>query len=197
MLQRLVEAGVSVVVLLLLTPLLLIIGVAIWMTDGGPVFYRQIRAGHHGRSFTMYKFRTMKQHNQGKESQLTDAEAEALITAVGGLMRRTKLDELPQLINVIRGEMAWVGPRPTLPSQVAEYSEFQWRRLEVRPGMTGWAQVNGGTEVSWEDRIRMEVWYVEHRTLLLDLTILMRTPLVMLLGNRPNPAAIEQAPHAS
>lgn len=116
-----------------------------------------------------------------------------MVTGIGRIIRRLKIDELPQLINVLRGEMSWIGPRPTVLEQVERYTVFQRRRLDVLPGMTGWAQVNGGAEISWPDRIILEVWYVEHRSFAIDLAILFKTLAVIACGHKPNRQAYEQA----
>lgn len=189
--RRFLDVAGSAFLLVLSSPVFLITALAVWATDGGPAFFRQMRAGLQGRPFELVKFRSMKVNDGsfGKHG----AEADSLVTPVGRIIRRIKVDELPQLINVLRGEMSWVGPRPTLLEQVEQYTPFQRRRLEVLPGMTGWAQVNGGAEISWDDRIILEVWYVEHRSFLLDMKILMKTVGVILFGHKPNPRAIEEA----
>jgi lipopolysaccharide/colanic/teichoic acid biosynthesis glycosyltransferase len=161
-------------------PLLAASALAIRLEDGGPVFFRQERVGLDGRPFEVLKLRTMivDAHTQGAGYAVDKGDSR--ITRVGNLLRRTSLDELPQLWNVLRGEMSLVGPRPTLSYQVEQYSERQRRRLEVRPGLTGWAQVNGRASLSWPERIELDVWYVEHRSLALDLRILLRTASVLL-----------------
>jgi lipopolysaccharide/colanic/teichoic acid biosynthesis glycosyltransferase len=195
MLRRLVDVVGSVVLLGLTSPLFLVIALAVWATDFGPVFYRQTRAGLLGRPFELIKFRSMTVNNRPLDTPQEIADADPLVTTVGRFIRRFKVDELPQLINVLRGEMSWIGPRPTVLAQVEAYTSFQRRRLEILPGMTGWAQVNGGAEIPWEDRIILEVWYVDHRSLLLDLKIIARTITVILFGHKPNLKAIEQAHH--
>jgi lipopolysaccharide/colanic/teichoic acid biosynthesis glycosyltransferase len=161
-------------------PLLAASALAIRLEDGGPVFFRQERVGLDGRPFEVLKLRTMivDAHTQGAGYAVDRGDSR--ITRVGTLLRRTSLDELPQLWNVLRGEMSLVGPRPTLSYQVEQYTERQRRRLEVRPGLTGWAQVNGRASLSWPERIELDVWYVEHRSLALDLRILLRTASVLL-----------------
>jgi lipopolysaccharide/colanic/teichoic acid biosynthesis glycosyltransferase len=121
------------------------------------------------------------------------AGADPLVTPIGRIIRRLKIDELPQLINVLRGEMSWIGPRPTVFAQIEKYSHFQRRRLEILPGMTGWAQVNGGAEIPWSERIILEVWYVDHRSFLVDIQILCKTIAVIIRGHKPNLQAVEQA----
>jgi lipopolysaccharide/colanic/teichoic acid biosynthesis glycosyltransferase len=161
-------------------PLLAASALAVRLEDGGPVFFRQERVGLDGHPFEVLKLRTMivDAHTQGAGYAVDKGDSR--ITRVGNLLRRTSLDELPQLWNVLRGEMSLVGPRPTLSYQVEKYSERQRRRLEVRPGLTGWAQVNGRAALSWPERIELDVWYVEHRSLALDLRILLRTASVLL-----------------
>jgi lipopolysaccharide/colanic/teichoic acid biosynthesis glycosyltransferase len=161
-------------------PLLAASALAIRLEDGGAVFFRQERVGLDGRPFEVLKLRTMivDAHRQGAGYAVDKGDSR--ITRVGNLLRRTSLDELPQLWNVLRGEMSLVGPRPTLSYQVEQYTERQRRRLEVRPGLTGWAQVNGRASLSWPERIELDVWYVEHRSLALDLRILLRTASVLL-----------------
>jgi lipopolysaccharide/colanic/teichoic acid biosynthesis glycosyltransferase len=161
-------------------PLLAASALAIRLEDRGPVFFRQERVGLDGRPFEVLKLRTMivDAHTQGAGYAIDKGDSR--ITSAGNLLRRTSLDELPQLWNVLRGEMSLVGPRPTLSYQVEQYTERQRRRLEVRPGLTGWAQVNGRASLSWPERIELDVWYVEHRSLALDLRILLRTASVLL-----------------
>ena len=156
--------------------------VAIKLEDGGPVLYRQRRVGLDGRDFDLLKLRTMVVGAEHQGAGLAVNRGDARITRVGRLLRRLSLDELPQLWNVVRGEMSLIGPRPTLRYQVEKYSERQRRRLDVKPGITGWAQVNGRASLPWDDRIELDVWYVENRSPWLDLRILARTPLALLGG---------------
>ena len=193
MVRKSIDIVGSAVLLGLASPLFIVVGLAVWMTDFGPVFYRQTRAGLFGRPFQLIKFRSMAVNSRPTDSLQEIGQADPLVTTIGRFIRRTKIDELPQLINVLRGEMSWIGPRPTVPAQVEAYTPFQKRRLEILPGLTGWAQVNGGAEISWEDRIMLEVWYIEHRSLLLDLTILRKTLAVIIFGHKPNEQAIEHA----
>jgi exopolysaccharide biosynthesis polyprenyl glycosylphosphotransferase len=148
--------------------------------DGGPVLYRQERVGRDGESFRVLKLRTMVVDAERQGAGYAVDDRDPRITRVGDVLRRTSLDELPQLWNVLRGDMSLVGPRPTLRYQVEQYTDRQRRRLEVRPGLTGWAQVNGRTSLPWSERIELDVWYVEHRSLLLDLRILARTVGVLV-----------------
>jgi lipopolysaccharide/colanic/teichoic acid biosynthesis glycosyltransferase len=193
MLRRIIELFGSVLLLVFSSPLLLVTALAIWATDFGPVFYWQTRAGKFGRPFQLLKFRSMRMNNRPLNSPEEVSKNDPLVTPIGRLIRRLKVDELPQLINVVRGDMSWIGPRPTVLEQVEMYTPFQRRRLEILPGMTGWAQVNGGAELSWAERIILEVWYVEHRSLLLDVKILWRTLGVIMRGHHPNPQAVEDA----
>ena len=175
----LVLAGLG---LLISAPVLLVAAVAIKVDSRGPVFYRQQRVGRDGEMFELWKLRTMSHGAPlgGIWDPLTKDDPR--VTRAGALLRRTSLDELPNLFNVVRGEMAIVGPRPTISEQVAEYTPTQRRRLEVKPGLTGWAQVNGRASLPWEERIELDVWYVENRSTRLDLRILGRTAALLVTG---------------
>jgi lipopolysaccharide/colanic/teichoic acid biosynthesis glycosyltransferase len=164
------------------TPLLAVAALAVKLEDGGPVLYRQTRVGKDGRDFELLKLRTMVQDAESKGAGYAVNEGDPRITRVGRVLRRLSLDELPQLWNVVRGDMSVIGPRPTLRYQVERYTEKQRRRLEVKPGITGWAQVHGRARVPWEKRIELDVWYVDHRTPRLDLEILAKTPLALFSG---------------
>jgi lipopolysaccharide/colanic/teichoic acid biosynthesis glycosyltransferase len=166
--------------LTLSAPVLAAAAVAVRLEDDGPVFFRQERVGQDGRPFEVLKLRTMivDAHTQGAGYAVDKGDSR--ITRIGHLLRKTSIDELPQLWNVLRGEMSLVGPRPTLAYQVERYTDRQRRRLEVKPGLTGWAQINGRASLSWPERIELDVWYVEHRSLALDLRILLRTVSVLL-----------------
>jgi sugar transferase EpsL len=155
-------------------PLLLGVGLAVGASMGRPVLFRQRRPGRDGVPFELLKFRTMRAARSDEEEVASDG---ARITKLGALLRRTSLDELPELLNVLRGEMSLVGPRPLLMQYLGRYDAEQARRHEVRPGITGWAQVHGRNAVSWDDRLAMDVWYVDHRSLALDLKILAKTLL--------------------
>jgi lipopolysaccharide/colanic/teichoic acid biosynthesis glycosyltransferase len=171
----------AAVALLLLSPALLAIAVWIWLADGRPALIAQERAGKDGRPFRMLKFRTMVEDaiEAGKRLGLEDpwgvVPGDPRITRSGRFLRRTSLDELPQLLNVVRGEMSLVGPRPDLVEQVANYSERDRRRLAVLPGITGWSQVHGREEIGWPERFEQDAWYVEHWSLLLDARIALAT----------------------
>jgi len=174
-----VKRGVDIVCamigLAVLTPLLLVVAIAVLIDSGRPVFFLQERVGLHGRAFRIIKFRTMTRdaEQQMKEQWITAGSP--YVTHIGRFLRKTSLDELLELVNVLKGDMSLVGPRPTLPVQVARYDEFQRRRLEVRPGITGWAQVNGRNSISWTERIKLDVWYIDHWTPWLDVRILLMT----------------------
>jgi len=193
MVRRLVEVLGCGMLLLLASPVFLISALAIWSTDRGPVFYRQTRAGRFGRLFKLLKFRSMRANNLSLDDEREVRDGNPMVTPVGKWLRRFKIDELPQLLNVLRGEMALVGPRPTILEQDEEYTPFQRRRLDIPPGMTGWAQVNGGIEISWPERIVLDVWYVDHRSFWLGMKILWLTAAVILFGERPNPKALDEA----
>ncbi len=169
--------------LALSSPVLALAALAVRLESPGPVIFRQLRAGRGGRPFEMLKLRTMVVGAEHTGAGLAVNQGDARITRVGAVLRRLSLDELPNLVNVLRGEMSVVGPRPTLPVQVETYTDHQRRRLEVRPGITGWAQVNGRASLPWPERIDLDVWYVEHRTLALDVRILLRTVKLLLTGS--------------
>lgn len=167
--KRLFDLTVGGAAVLLLSPLLLAIALAVRLRLGAPVLFRQIRPGLHGRPFTLYKFRTMTDARDPSGRLAPDAER---LTAFGRLLRATSLDELPELLNVIRGDMSLVGPRPLLMQYLERYTPEQARRHEVRPGITGWAQINGRNALTWERKFELDVWYVDHRSASLDLRIL-------------------------
>ena len=180
--NRAVDALGAGLGLALASPVLAAAAIAIKLEDGGPVLFRQRRVGVGGLEFDLIKLRTMVVGAEQQGAGLAVNRGDARITRVGRLLRRASLDELPQLWNVVRGDMSLIGPRPTLRYQVEQYSERQRRRLDVKPGITGWAQVNGRASLPWEERIELDVWYVEHRSPWLDLKILGRTPLALLGG---------------
>ena len=178
--SRLLDIIGSMVGLFITSPILVCAAIAIKVSDGGPVFYKQERVGKNGRPFTILKLRTMTVGAENIGLGLSVAHNDSRITAAGSVLRSTSVDELPQLINVLRGEMSLVGPRPTVASQVERYNREQRRRLEVKPGLTGWAQINGRNSLSWPERIGLDVWYVENRSLRLDIKIIALTPRAML-----------------
>jgi sugar transferase EpsL len=175
--QRIFDVALSATVLAMLSPLLAMVELVVWIFLGSPVLFRQTRPGYKARPFTCLKFRTMTDRRDAEGQLLSDAER---LTSLGRFLRTTSLDELPELINVIRGEMSLVGPRPLLMQYLDRYTPEQMRRHEVRPGITGWAQVNGRNAASWEQKFAYDLWYVENRTLWLDLKILALTPWKML-----------------
>jgi lipopolysaccharide/colanic/teichoic acid biosynthesis glycosyltransferase len=175
--KRSLDVVAAFIGLVLLSPLLAGIALAIRFTLGKPVLFRQARPGRHGRIFTLYKFRTMRNATAPAGDLLPDTER---LTALGTFLRRTSLDELPQLWNVLRGDLSLVGPRPLLPQYLDRYNQVQARRHEIRPGITGWAQVNGRNALSWEDKFALDVWYVDNWNLVLDLKILWMTFIKVL-----------------
>jgi lipopolysaccharide/colanic/teichoic acid biosynthesis glycosyltransferase len=180
--NRALDAAGAAVGLAIASPFLGAAALAIKLDDGGPVLYRQRRVGKDGEEFELLKLRTMVVGAERQGAGWAVNRGDPRITRVGRLLRRVSLDELPQLWNVVRGEMSLIGPRPTLAYQVEQYSPHQRRRLDVRPGITGWAQVQGRAGIPWEERIELDIWYVDHRSLLLDLRILARTAWLTLTG---------------
>ncbi len=183
MIRRALDIVVSATALTLSVPVLAAAMIAIKIESKGPAIYRQRRVGLGGEPFDVFKLRTMVDGAEHVGAGLAIDAGDPRVTRIGALLRRTSLDELPNLVNVLRGEMSLIGPRPTLPMQVAEYSERQRGRLAVRPGITGWAQVNGRASLPWSERIELDLYYVEHRSLALDLRILWRTPGLVLGGS--------------
>ena len=172
-------AGAGLVVA---SPLLALSAVAIALEDGRPVLYRQERVGRNEEPFELLKLRTMVVGAETQGAGYAVDRGDARITRVGRVLRKLSLDELPQLWNVLRGDMSLVGPRPTLAYQVERYTPRQHRRLDVKPGLTGWAQIHGRAALPWDERIELDVWYVEHRSPLVDLKILLRTPFALFSG---------------
>jgi sugar transferase EpsL len=170
--KRTVDVAMSGVGLIALAPVLAVVAVAISVCDGGPVLFRQKRPGYRGEPFMLLKFRTMREARDADGRAPADSER---LTALGRALRALSLDELPQLWNVLRGEMSLVGPRPLLMEYLRRYSNEEMRRHEVKPGITGWAQVNGRNATNWQERFAMDVWYVEHWSVALDARILLRT----------------------
>src|SRR5580693_2987977 len=182
LIRRIVDIVVAGAGLLVSAPVLAVAVIAVRLESPGPVIYRQRRAGLGGRPFDVLKLRTMVDRAEHIGAGLAVNQDDPRITRVGALLRRTSLDELPNLLNVLRGEMSLIGPRPTLPAQVAQYTERQRGRLAVRPGITGWAQVHGRASLPWAERIELDLYYVEHRTPAVDLKILLRTPRALFGG---------------
>jgi lipopolysaccharide/colanic/teichoic acid biosynthesis glycosyltransferase len=180
--KRALDVVVGGTVLVLTSPLLAIAAIAIRLETHGHALYRQRRVGRDGRPFELRKLRTMVTGAENMGKGLAVDEGDERITRLGAWLRRTSLDEMPNLINVLRGEMSLVGPRPTVQVQVDRYSERQRRRLDALPGITGWAQVNGRASLPWHERIELDLWYVEHASLALDLRILARTARMAVTG---------------
>ncbi len=180
--NRTLDVAIAGAGLTLASPVLALAALAVKLGDGGPVLFKQTRVGKDGVDFELLKLRTMVVGAETKGAGYAVDRGDSRITRVGRFLRRTSLDELPQLWNVVRGEMSVIGPRPTLRYQVERYSERQRKRLDVLPGITGWAQIHGRASLAWEERIELDVWYVEHRSPLTDLLILLRTPLALLGG---------------
>jgi len=179
---RALDILIAAAALVVLSPVLALAALAIRLESRGPVIYRHRRVGRGGRQFELLKLRTMVQGAETMGAGLYIEDRDPRITRSGRLLRRFSLDELPNLVNVLRGDLAIVGPRPTVSEQVDLYTDHQRRRLEVRPGITGWAQVNGRASLPWPERIELDVWYVEHRSLRLDLRILARTVKLLATG---------------
>lgn len=177
--KRTFDVAVAGVGLVVLSPLLLLVAVAVRVTMGAPVLFRQTRPGRRGRPFEVLKFRTMTDRRSADGALLPDADR---LTSLGRLLRRTSLDELPELVNVVRGDMSLVGPRPLLEEYLDLYTPEQARRHDVRPGITGWAQVNGRNATTWDERFAHDAYYVDHRSMRLDLHILKRTVAQVLSG---------------
>jgi lipopolysaccharide/colanic/teichoic acid biosynthesis glycosyltransferase len=180
--NRALDVTAALLGLTVASPLLAAGAIAIKLEDGGPVLFRQFRVGKDGTDFELLKLRTMIEDAERKGAGYAVERGDSRITRVGRILRKTSIDELPQLWNVLRGEMSLIGPRPTLRYQVEKYDERQRQRLAVRPGLTGWAQVHGRATLSWAERIELDVWYVEHRSSRLDLRILLRTPTALFGG---------------
>jgi lipopolysaccharide/colanic/teichoic acid biosynthesis glycosyltransferase len=180
--NRAADVTVAGAALLLASPVLGLAALAIKLADGGPVLYRQTRVGKDEVDFELLKLRTMVVGAEKQGAGYAIDVGDPRITSVGRVLRRLSLDELPQLWNVVRGDMSVIGPRPTLRYQVERYTPRQRRRLEVKPGITGWAQVHGRATLPWEDRIELDVWYADHRSPWLDLKILAKTPLALFGG---------------
>jgi len=184
--QLLIKHGLdrilAVIFFLIFSPMLCVIAFAILLMSGWPIFFPQTRVGLQGRPFIMLKFRTMVQGAVHYGLGVTVSQDDSRITRIGSFLRKWSLDEFPQLFNIVKGEMSFVGPRPTFEYQVANYTSHQRRRLEMKPGVTGWAQVNGRNSLSWPQRIELDVWYVDHFSLTLDSRIVLKTIPVWLMG---------------
>jgi lipopolysaccharide/colanic/teichoic acid biosynthesis glycosyltransferase len=171
-------------------PLAIIIALADRITMGSPVLFRQVRAGLNGIDFQIVKFRTMRDLRDESGTLLPDGSR---VTRIGRLLRRSRLDELPEVFNILRGEMSFVGPRPLLPATIEAFSEAGALRCRVRPGLTGWAQINGNTLLTQQEKLDLDLWYIEHRSPLTDAAVLLRTIAVVIAGERRNPDNLEKA----
>jgi len=178
-LKRLIDIIVSLIGLILTSPIIAIISIIIYLTIKRPIFFKQIRPGLHAKPFVLYKFRTMLDLRDKNGTFLPD---EKRLTGFGNFLRKTSLDELPELWNVLKGDMSLVGPRPLLMEYLDRYAPEQARRHEVKPGITGWAQVNGRNAISWEEKFKLDVWYVDNWNILLDIKIIFLTTLKVLKG---------------
>ncbi|MDM8006335.1 MAG: sugar transferase [Phycisphaerae bacterium] len=195
LIKRAIDILVSLLLILLFSPVILAAALAVKLSSPGPVFFVQPRGGRFGQPFMSIKFRTMRTDHVHDIHEVVPLN-HANITSLGRLMRRFKIDELPQLFCILRGDMSLIGPRPTIMEQVVAYNDFQRRRLEVRPGLTGLAQVNATATMSWDERIKYDVYYVDHCGPLMDLLILAKTPVVVLLGEERFARPFEQSPYA-
>jgi lipopolysaccharide/colanic/teichoic acid biosynthesis glycosyltransferase len=180
--HRSADVAIAALGLVVSSPFVALAALATKLEDGGPILFKQTRVGRDGVDFELLKLRSMVVDAESKGAGYAVDKGDARITRVGRFVRRTSLDELPQLWNVIRGDMSIIGPRPTLRYQVERYDDRQRKRLEVRPGLTGWAQIKGRATLPWDERIELDVWYVEHRSPKVDLRILLRTPLALFGG---------------
>lgn len=181
--KRFLDVTASFLGLVLLSPLMLAVSILIKIDSRGPVIFRQTRIGRNGKVFEIYKFRSMCVGAEKTGSGVYSGKGDARVTRIGKILRATSIDELPQLLNILKGEMSFVGPRPPLtyhPWKYEEYTDLQKRMFEVRPGITGWAQVNGRKDVEWHKRIELNVWYVDHMSLLLDIKIMFMTAFKVL-----------------
>jgi lipopolysaccharide/colanic/teichoic acid biosynthesis glycosyltransferase len=194
-LKRACDLLLSLVALIVLSPILLTAMLLVRLTSPGPIFFMQTRTGRLGRQFRPYKLRTMRGGRAPDPNELVPLDHPE-ITPIGRLLRRLKIDELPQIMNVVNGDMSLIGPRPTLPEQTREYDEFKKQRLLVRPGITGLAQVNGNAAISWDERIKYDVHYVRHHGFWMDVGILFKTLLVLLRGEEHFARRFDESPYA-
>ena len=192
--KRFIDIAVSLGLLLFTWPIMLLTALCILLEDGFPVIFVQERVGQSGRPFRIMKFRSMKVNQQtvAEIGQIHGTDHHLLLR-VGKAIRRLKIDELPQLFNILSGQMSLIGPRPTVQTSIDALEPFQRRRLEAKPGVTGWAQINGNIEVSWADRAHLDVWYIDHWSLWLDIRILVATVWVVVFGEKPNSRVIDEA----
>ncbi len=191
--KRPIDIILSLTGLLLCGPLVLLAALSIFLQDRHSPLFRQQRLGKDGRLFEILKLRSMKIHDSSQTVTTQVTDDHHLVTPMGRIVRRTKLDEMPQLINILKGQMTIIGPRPAPQEKLAGYDDFQRRRLEVRPGLTGWAQVNGNIEITWDERILLDVWYIDHWSPWLDIKILIKTFGVIFFGEHSNPKVLQEA----
>ena len=191
-LKRLADIAAAVIMLLILAPFFAVVAIIMKLTDPGPVFFSQKRSGLRGKEFTIYKFRTMRIDRKHDPFEYVSAE-HSDITRLGRMLRRVKFDETPQVWNILKGDMSLIGPRPTLPEQVVKYNDFERRRLEVRPGISGLAQIHGGITLSWPEKIKWDIHYVDHLGPMMDLRICLKTVVVILGGDKKFTRTIEQS----
>lgn len=181
--KRILDFTIALLALIILSPVFLAVALIIKLTSPGPIIFKQKRIGLNGKVFEIYKFRSMVVGAETQGSGVYSGKGDARVTGIGKILRATSIDELPQFINILKGEMSFVGPRPPLtyhPWEYSEYSDFQLRMFEVRPGITGWAQINGRKDVEWNKRIELNVWYVDNMSLALDIKIIFKTFLKVL-----------------
>lgn len=190
MLSRIISAIMALILGICALPLMTALALLLLCFQGRPILFRQARSGYHQQTFTLVKFRTMRNTKNSDGQLLPD---DLRMTGIGRFIRRTRLDELPELWNIWRGEMAFVGPRPLLPDTVASFGKNGDRRAMVPPGLTGWAQINGNTLLSQHEKLDLDLWYVERHTLMLDISIIIRTVKMVLLGEKINKKNLEQA----
>lgn len=191
--KRVIDLVFALLLMIATAPFLLLGALWVLVDDGSPVLFRQKRVGRDMRPFTITKLRTLKMHDIDPTYLGQVDDSTPLLTTSGRFLRRLRIDELPQLMNVLSGDMSLVGPRPTLPEHAVSYDEYQARRLAMRPGLTGWAQVSGNTQLSWEDRILLDVWYVDRWSLALDWRILVETVRVVFEGEQVDEARLKEA----
>jgi lipopolysaccharide/colanic/teichoic acid biosynthesis glycosyltransferase len=192
--NRALDVAIAGAGLVVSSPFLAAAALAVKLDGGGPVLYKQVRVGQHGEDFELLKLRTMVVGAETQGAGYAVDRGDARITRAGRVLRRLSLDELPQLWNVVRGDMSIIGPRPTLRYQVDQYDAEQMHRLDVKPGITGWAQIHGRASLPWAERIELDLWYVRHRDWKTDLLILLRTPLALLGGHYKGPTGGWQSP---
>jgi lipopolysaccharide/colanic/teichoic acid biosynthesis glycosyltransferase len=185
--KRVLDGIGTICIAIAVTPVLALVALLVALDVGSPLVFWQLRPGRHGRPFKLFKFRTMRSAHDANGNRVPD---QLRSSKIGNFLRRSRLDELPQLYNIVVGEMSFVGPRPLL---LVDQPQWQSLRLVVRPGLTGWAQVNGGRDISPEDKAALDIWYIVNASLWLDIAILLRTPLMLLLGERVNHSAIQTA----